>query len=151
MVTFVLFCPLPLSETFKCGSLVTTNVRSMFTYEQQNVTDRNTTEVNQTDGVELSNVTTTLSDLLENSKNTEIPLEHQVVEEPVFAEMAGMVRIVNGEHCPPGECPWQVRYTLQMYLFLLNFFFFLITQYWLSTYLSHCHSNSNLGIQDSPS
>lgn len=26
-----------------------------------------------------------------------------------------------------------------------------ITQYWLSTYLSHCHSNSNLGIQDSPS
>lgn len=124
----------------------------MFTYERQNVTDRNTTEVNQTDGVELSNVTTTLSDLLGNSSSTEIPLEHEVVEEPIFAEMAGMVRIVNGEHCPPGECPWQVRYTLHIYPFLPNIFFKnKITQYGLSTYLSHCHSNSNLGIQDSPS
>lgn len=43
-----------------------------------------------------------------NTSSTKIPLEDYVFEEPHLAEMAGMVRIVNGEDCPPGECPWQV-------------------------------------------
>lgn len=32
-----------------------------------------------------------------------------VLEEPVIRESRGHERIVNGEDCPPGECPWQVN------------------------------------------
>lgn len=32
-----------------------------------------------------------------------------VFETMINSEMASMTRIVNGEDCPPGECPWQVQ------------------------------------------
>ncbi|KAK7877795.1 hypothetical protein WMY93_031555 [Mugilogobius chulae] len=34
-------------------------------------------------------------------------LKNQVEEKLVTSEMASWTRIVNGEDCPPGECPWQ--------------------------------------------
>lgn len=32
-----------------------------------------------------------------------------VTEEPILSEIAGDTRIVNGEECLPGDCPWQVE------------------------------------------
>lgn len=31
-----------------------------------------------------------------------------ITEKPVVAESHADSRIVNGEECPPGKCPWQV-------------------------------------------
>lgn len=44
-----------------------------------------------------------LSQLLQEIHQTDI-----VVEEEIVPEMVRQTRIVNGEECPPGECPWQV-------------------------------------------
>lgn len=47
--------------------------------------------------------------LPDNSSNSQIMPEYGVLEEIVNSQMASMTRIVNGEDCPPGECPWQVK------------------------------------------
>uniref|UniRef100_A0A3P8W5W3 coagulation factor Xa n=1 Tax=Cynoglossus semilaevis TaxID=244447 RepID=A0A3P8W5W3_CYNSE len=65
------------NQTFKCGQIVAKKTRTIFRYERKNVTAENTTDANSTE------------------------------EEEINAEMASMTRIVNGENCPPGECPWQ--------------------------------------------
>lgn len=54
-------------------------------YERQNTTVGNATEPNLID------------------------VEDEIIEEQINLEMASFTRIVNGEDCPPGECPWQVE------------------------------------------
>ena len=34
-----------------------------------------------------------------------------VREEPVLPQHRGQTRIVGGDECPPGECPWQVHWS----------------------------------------
>uniref|UniRef100_A0A3Q0RPI8 coagulation factor Xa n=1 Tax=Amphilophus citrinellus TaxID=61819 RepID=A0A3Q0RPI8_AMPCI len=67
------------NETYKCGVIVGKDTRTVFRYERTNTTVENTTESN-------------------------ISLTNQL---EIMSEMAVMTRIVNGEDCPPGDCPWQ--------------------------------------------
>lgn len=93
------------TETFKCGQIVAKKTRTIFRYERKNVTAENTTDANST-GLD-SNFTEMPS--TGNIAHLGIDPRDIVEEEEINAEMASMTRIVNGENCPPGECPWQVR------------------------------------------
>uniref|UniRef100_A0AAQ5YC65 coagulation factor Xa n=1 Tax=Amphiprion ocellaris TaxID=80972 RepID=A0AAQ5YC65_AMPOC len=106
------------NEKFKCGALITENVRSVFRYER-NMT-ANVTMANMTvENVTMENVTveymtglnatingTEQRDVLDVPSSAETVLP-RVTEQTIISQMAGMTRIVNGEDCPPGECPWQ--------------------------------------------
>ncbi|XP_074483339.1 coagulation factor X [Sebastes fasciatus] len=102
------------NEPFKCGAVITENVRTVFRYERVNVTEGNATASNPTD-LNTNATAEDLTDLYINgtadtsslSKNIDESVLHRVLEELLTSEMAGMTRIVNGEDCPPGECPWQ--------------------------------------------
>lgn len=64
-----------------------------------NATDQNSTEeIDPLDAI---------SPESQNSNN--ITQYDEVFEERLTFQMASMTRIVNGEDCPPGECPWQVE------------------------------------------
>ncbi|XP_044043506.1 coagulation factor X [Siniperca chuatsi] len=108
------------NKTFKCGAIITKNTRTVFRYERTNVTEGNTTGLNTTDRNTNLNPTEHRPDtvhrpdssLSRNSSNSQIvpkkaSPEYLVFEEKVVPQMADMMRIVNGEDCPPGECPWQ--------------------------------------------
>uniref|UniRef100_A0A3Q1JDE0 coagulation factor Xa n=1 Tax=Anabas testudineus TaxID=64144 RepID=A0A3Q1JDE0_ANATE len=73
------------NKTYKCGAIITKDVRTVFRYERQNTTVGNTTRLNLINSTE----------------------SHSNGEEHINPEMASFTRIVNGEDCPPGECPWQ--------------------------------------------
>ncbi|XP_034070783.1 coagulation factor X isoform X3 [Gymnodraco acuticeps] len=103
------------NDVFKCGAVVTENVRTVFRY------DRNESMVME--NISISDLMKNISDgdlmknisdgdfLSDNSdflpENSDFLLEDAVFEETLYSQMASMTRIVNGEDCPPGECPWQ--------------------------------------------
>ncbi|XP_059183728.1 coagulation factor X [Centropristis striata] len=106
------------NEAFRCGGVIAEDVRTIFWYERQNTTegnatgidamDQNTTGMNQMDLN--ANYTAQLlnsSVLFNNSSESQIDPKHLVLEELVRPQRAVMTRIVDGEDCPPGECPWQ--------------------------------------------
>ncbi|XP_075333367.1 coagulation factor X isoform X1 [Odontesthes bonariensis] len=88
-------------ETFKCGALVTENVRTVFRYERGNATE----PMPNANSTEQPNDPNNLSPLIDT--DSQVPPQDLVVEQKIFSQRAGMTRIVNGEDCPPGECPWQ--------------------------------------------
>ncbi|RVE75129.1 hypothetical protein OJAV_G00013840 [Oryzias javanicus] len=101
------------NQTFKCGAIVTDNVRKIFRYDQ-NSSLANATELNGNetfaevsegakDRFLLEDEAATLSSST-NGSQTQLDL---VVEETIVPQRAKHSRIVNGEDCPPGECPWQ--------------------------------------------
>lgn len=110
-----------LAEPFKCGATITNKVRTVFRHSrpskanatQANATHANATQANQmnpnsTLAEPISVVgTLNLTDASGNSSE-DIP-EYEDFEMRINSEMAGMTRIVNGEDCPQGECPWQVK------------------------------------------
>lgn len=81
------------NQTFKCGAIVTAGTRTVFRYMRQNATVGNTTGLNVTH----------LNSTFNESDSQIVP----VFEQTIHSEMSKMTRIVNGEDCPPGECPWQ--------------------------------------------
>lgn len=99
-----------LAEPFKCGATITGNIRTVFRYERQNMTEEDTTGMNLTDpnnnSTEYRPDAVNLTSLPDSSGHSRIV---PVFEEIIAPQMAGMTRIVNGEDCPPGECPWQVE------------------------------------------
>ncbi|XP_068586804.1 coagulation factor X [Cebidichthys violaceus] len=87
------------NEPFKCGAIVSGNTRNVFRYVRKNTTDANVTESNPTN--HSANINST-----ESADAAPLP-QDSVFEEIVVPNMGSMTRIVNGEDCPPGECPWQ--------------------------------------------
>ena len=96
-----------LAATFKCGAIVTGNTRTVFRYERNNTMLANKENLNETD----HNINSTNQDYaMDNSTATaKILPENRILEQIINSQMASMTRIVNGEDCPPGECPWQVE------------------------------------------
>ncbi|XP_063734232.1 coagulation factor X isoform X2 [Eleginops maclovinus] len=102
------------NEVFKCGAVVTENVRAVFRYERQNTTQGNGTVSGLLDlstNSKVLNQTSVMENISNNStflpENRDFLPEGAVSEKRLFSQMASMTRIVNGEDCPPGECPWQ--------------------------------------------
>ncbi|KAM9835984.1 uncharacterized protein ACBR49_019658 [Aulostomus maculatus] len=92
-------------EAFKCGAVITENIRTVFRYQRVNTTQGNTTRLNQTE-LMTKNSTVDMLEFLASDNSSQFQQKYVTVEE-VIPQMAGMTRIVNGEDCPPGECPWQ--------------------------------------------
>ncbi|XP_069020365.1 coagulation factor X [Embiotoca jacksoni] len=92
-------------EPFKCGAIITGNFRSVFRYDRKNPTEGNANGLNMTlNSTEQEDVL----DAVQPAENiSRILQESSVLEELIISQRAGMTRIVNGENCPPGECPWQ--------------------------------------------
>uniref|UniRef100_A0A667ZL55 coagulation factor Xa n=1 Tax=Myripristis murdjan TaxID=586833 RepID=A0A667ZL55_9TELE len=89
------------NETYRCGAIVSKGTRSTFRYVRPNVTDANSTDQKNTldfPDFELQNITW--------HSEPDYPAD-AVVEEHITASRSVMTRIVDGEECPPGECPWQ--------------------------------------------
>ncbi|XP_041637464.1 coagulation factor X-like [Cheilinus undulatus] len=94
------------NETFKCGAIITEVIRSVFIYERKNETVRNATES------DLNGFNNSSNDLLNRSSSASpidsiVKVEETVQEERIIPQRSSMTRIVGGENCPPGECPWQ--------------------------------------------
>ncbi|XP_028255565.1 coagulation factor X-like [Parambassis ranga] len=91
------------NQTFKCGAIATEKVRTVFRYER-NMTegsDANSTERSANASVANASIANTVH-LPANSSQ-----QRMISESWIHSEMATMTRIVGGEDCPPGECPWQ--------------------------------------------
>ncbi|XP_035623102.1 coagulation factor X [Oncorhynchus keta] len=94
------------NEAFKCGFVVSKNTRSIFFY-QPNTTATNTTEKTNMMEDPIRETAWNVTQQREIQFAFEDDVIEMVKEKPVFAEARGNTRIVNGEECPPGECPWQ--------------------------------------------
>ncbi|XP_035533840.1 coagulation factor X [Morone saxatilis] len=102
------------NKTFKCGAIITENIRTVFRYERQNTTKGNATmspptgtNINSTEQKDVpDNVDFSETSRFENSNNSFMS-GNEVFEKIITKQMAAMTRIVGGEDCPPGECPWQ--------------------------------------------
>ncbi|XP_031414027.1 coagulation factor X isoform X2 [Clupea harengus] len=96
------------TDPFKCGVVLAEKTRTIFIYipDAENTTLNNnpTTHYNTPTATVESIVNTTISPTLF------LPLEdevEEVIEDVILPESVGDTRVVNGEDCPPGECPWQ--------------------------------------------
>lgn len=111
------------NDPFKCGVIKASKTRSFFIYQPEgNSTNNNTTTTNVANNFTFT-ITPTQVNLV--GKANEPDTDHQtnvnqllvddlyakvieqVVEEKIVPEVALDVRIVGGEECPPGQCPWQ--------------------------------------------
>ncbi|CAJ1087632.1 coagulation factor X [Xyrichtys novacula] len=97
------------NETFKCGVIITGDIRNLFRYEWGNTTKpaSDLTDLN-------ANSTHLGNDNLTSSQNsTDLLLQQTILPKEMVHEQrhtsqkATFTRIVGGEECPPGECPWQ--------------------------------------------
>ncbi|KAG9262332.1 hypothetical protein AMEX_G24097 [Astyanax mexicanus] len=108
-------------DPFKCGQVLPKNTRSLLTHhdvENITVTTNSTGHPNIINSTKdsaksptkkaASNSTQTDPDSLFSLLGfDEDELSSHVIEEPVIPERSGDTRIVNGEDCQPGDCPWQ--------------------------------------------
>ncbi|KAI3366179.1 hypothetical protein L3Q82_010006 [Scortum barcoo] len=93
------------NEKFKCGAIITSSVRTIVRYERGNTTEDDT-GLNHTD----LNTNVTFTELTygpETVQPSEPSPTYNTGSEVLTCQMADMTRIVNGDDCPPGECPWQ--------------------------------------------
>lgn len=99
-----------ITEPFKCGYVFPKATRSLLVHHTtENVTNpANETSPTSFPAENGANYTHNQAD--SNSFFGLVEPSPTVKEEIVLPEVAGDTRIVNGEDCPPGECPWQVHY-----------------------------------------
>ncbi|XP_037552403.1 coagulation factor X [Nematolebias whitei] len=93
------------NKPFKCGAIVSDSVRTIFRYERQNVSETNVTELKA-----VTNSTEAKQELLDPSSpanTSQIRSDDFIFENKIVPQRATQTRIVNGEDCPPGQCPWQ--------------------------------------------
>ncbi|KAF5902620.1 coagulation factor X-like, partial [Clarias magur] len=106
-------------DPFKCGHVFPKGTRSITIHrptENATNTGNGTSPINVSlDTLDVNTVKTN-SSAKKNTNDTEsqgdswfglIDPSIIVEEEPVLPVSCGVTRIVNGEECPPGECPWQ--------------------------------------------
>ncbi|XP_053471268.1 coagulation factor X [Ictalurus furcatus] len=105
---------------FKCGHLFPKTTRSILTHHTtENVTNNSNgtsptrVQVGTNEG---KSVTFTKKEVVTNATQSKADTNSlfglmepipTVREEAILPESSGDTRIVNGEDCPPGECPWQ--------------------------------------------
>lgn len=89
---------------FKCGVLITGPTRTIMRYEPKNRTVPDATE-----GLNVTELGTNTTS--SNTTDESLP-ENAIVEEEHIAAMSEFTRIVGGESCLPGHCPWQVGSSL---------------------------------------
>ncbi|KAJ8410513.1 hypothetical protein AAFF_G00194170 [Aldrovandia affinis] len=88
-------------EPFKCGVRKSSQTRSIYIYERQ---DNSTQLGNVTMEMSMNNVTDSVNSL---NRTVMAMVEDLVDEDYIMPEFSALTRIVNGEECPPGDCPWQ--------------------------------------------
>ncbi|CAK6980425.1 uncharacterized protein LOC128354592 [Scomber scombrus] len=101
-------------DEFKCGAIFTGSTRTVFRYERPNVTQGNFTGLNYMDSNPNVTDETHVPDdghiadppVFENRSSDPLP-KNYVAESIISPQMSSLTRIVGGEDCPPGECPWQ--------------------------------------------
>uniref|UniRef100_A0A3Q3WQK0 coagulation factor Xa n=1 Tax=Mola mola TaxID=94237 RepID=A0A3Q3WQK0_MOLML len=92
------------NDPFKCGTIITEKFRTINNFVQKNTALSNTTgnltifdrNINSTEQNYLS----------DNSSNSDI-IQEDKVSKTNKHELDSNTRIVGGEDCQPGECPWQ--------------------------------------------
>ncbi|XP_066516063.1 coagulation factor X [Hoplias malabaricus] len=111
-------------DLFRCGQIHPKKTRSILIHpilENINETDdstghtkgMNTTTKNAVNSTTLKTTSTTLkTNSTQSDPDTLFGFDDEdvinpVQEEPVIPEVSGDTRIVNGEDCFPGDCPWQ--------------------------------------------
>ncbi|CAL8288397.1 unnamed protein product [Lota lota] len=94
------------NETYRCGAVFKKNTRSVFIYEPSGGQNSSAAEnaSQWSDGLQTPEFLDPVS--LFPWQPEDYPADG-VREKPVLAEHRGSTRIVGGDSCPPGECPWQ--------------------------------------------
>uniref|UniRef100_A0A1A7XEC7 coagulation factor Xa n=1 Tax=Iconisemion striatum TaxID=60296 RepID=A0A1A7XEC7_9TELE len=91
------------NEPFKCGAIISGATRTLFRYERENTTEKNVTNRSSTENQVVHHST----DLSSPGNTSSQTVQEAVFEREILPQRATHTRIVNGEDCPPGECPWQ--------------------------------------------
>ncbi|KAM9820244.1 uncharacterized protein ACB057_000846 [Neosynchiropus ocellatus] len=95
-------------EPFKCGVTTTDSTRTIFMYDRPNKTAEMETELNQTEFE--SNITQHIFETSAPFNSSNTTREYYVIEDVIQqSKSSNDLRIVGGEECPPGQCPWQAR------------------------------------------
>ncbi|XP_062303318.1 coagulation factor X [Osmerus eperlanus] len=103
------------NDPFKCGVIKASKTRSIFIYQPQGNTTTNTTTANTS--FTITNTTSHTNQVKDTDHqinvNQKLLVERYadvlevVQEERIISDVGVETRIVNGEECPPGQCPWQ--------------------------------------------
>ncbi|XP_056157546.1 uncharacterized protein LOC130131795 [Lampris incognitus] len=100
------------NETYKCGHIIGKGTRSNFGHIRPNDTNTNSMDLdnNSTGEVDILNLHLPMFQIPPSNISWLQGGDYQddmVMEDPVVQNRLSHARIVNGEECPPGECPWQ--------------------------------------------
>ncbi|XP_015252684.1 PREDICTED: uncharacterized protein LOC107099177 [Cyprinodon variegatus] len=94
-------------EKFKCGAIVPNKVRSLLGSVEETKEEMTNLKLN-TSANSTSPQNSDSADLFSSGNiSSQIPPSNTLWDSGVTSDMAANVRIVGGENCPPGECPWQ--------------------------------------------
>lgn len=98
------------TDPFKCGVVYPKVTRTTLIYVPD-IPDNTTQSTNAT--TQLNTTTETVNSIpnatISPTSYTDLDVDEDFNYMP---ESVVATRIVNGEHCPPGECPWQVEFKM---------------------------------------
>ncbi|XP_035248528.1 coagulation factor X [Anguilla anguilla] len=90
-------------DPFKCGVRKSGKTRRIYIYQPQ---DNSTKLGNATEEIGANNVTDATAGV-NKTVTTVMKIEDIADDDYIMPEVAAQTRIVGGEECPPGDCPWQ--------------------------------------------
>ncbi|XP_014909733.1 coagulation factor X-like [Poecilia latipinna] len=97
------------NEPFKCGALISNKVRrSLVDSGDLNMEEVKPPKLNTTaNSMEQRNILNTDDSFWSRNISSQLPAPIPNLMSSGSIDRSGSVRIVDGEDCPPGECPWQ--------------------------------------------